>query len=53
MHDDGRWRALLEGRWVTVPPAIVLDRVAPDGGSHICADQTGRLLCFVGGVPKS
>jgi len=53
MHDDGRWRALLNGRWVAIPRALVLDRVAPDGGSHICADQTGTILCFVGGVPKS
>jgi len=53
LDDRGLWHARVGGRQVIVPPDIVLDRVAPDGGSHICINPTGELLCFVGGVPKS
>lgn len=53
LADDGWWRAQLNGLWVAVPPGAVLKIRAPDGGSHICADQTGRILCFIGGEPKS
>src|SRR5438034_957397 len=27
--DDGTWRALLNGRWVPVPPKVVLQTLAP------------------------
>ena len=33
--DDGSWYALLDGRWVAVPPKTVLNELAPDGRSHI------------------
>ncbi|MBX3499542.1 MAG: hypothetical protein KF889_08865 [Alphaproteobacteria bacterium] len=49
----GWWRAMLNGRWKRVPPEAVLNIVAPDGNSHICADETEQIHCFVGGLPKS
>ncbi len=51
--DDGLWYALLDGRWVQVPPRAVLKDLSPDGNSHICAGPGGRILCFLGGSPKS
>jgi len=52
-RDDGTWVALLDGRWVAVPPRVVLRQLAPDGGSHICANTGGFIFCFIGGSPKS
>lgn len=51
--DDGNWYALLNGRWVPVPPRVVLKDLSPDGNSHICAGQSGVIFCFLGGSPKS
>jgi hypothetical protein len=51
--DDGVWYALLNGRWVPVPPRVVLKQLAPDGNSHICANKGGVIFCFLGGSPKS
>ena len=51
--DDGNWYALLNGRWVPVPPKVVLNQLAPDGNSHICANKGGTIFCFLGGSPKS
>ena len=51
--DDGNWRALINGRWVPIPPKVVLQSLAPDGASHICANKTGTIYCFIGGSPKS
>jgi len=51
--DDGVWKARLDGAWVRVPADRVLNLVAPDGNSHICANEAGTILCFVPGVPKS
>jgi hypothetical protein len=31
----------------------VLDDLAPDGNSHICASKAGHIFCFIGGSPKS
>ena len=50
--DDGIWYALLDGRWVPVPPRAVLQQLAPDGNSHICA-RGSMIYCFLGGSPKS
>jgi len=50
--DDGNWYALLNGRWVPVPPRVVLKQLAPDGNSHICASKGGMIYCFLGGSPK-
>ena len=50
--DDGVWRALIEGRWIVVPPRVVLQNLAPDGNSHICAGKSGAIYCFIGGSPK-
>ncbi len=50
--DDGMWYALLNGRWVPVPPRVVLKQLAPDGSSHICASKNGMIYCFLGGSPK-
>jgi hypothetical protein len=52
-NDDGMWYALLNGRWVPVPPRVVLQQLAPDGRSHICASRSGMIYCFLGGSPKS
>ena len=52
LNDDGQWYALLNGRWVTVPPRVVLQQLAPDGRSHICASKSGMIYCFLGGSPK-
>jgi len=53
MGDDGVWRALIDGKWVTVPPRVVLQQLAPDGRSHICASRSGLIFCFLGGSPRS
>ena len=53
MNDEGVWYALLEGRWVQVSPNVVLDQMAPDGRSHICANTFGHIYCFLRGSPKS
>jgi hypothetical protein len=53
LNDDGMWYALLNGRWVPVPPRVVLQQLAPDGASHICASKSGMIYCFLGGSPKS
>ena len=53
IQDDGTWRALIDGRWVEVPPRVVLKQLAPDGNSHICASRSGLIYCFLGGSPKS
>lgn len=53
VNDDGMWYALLNGRWVPVPPRVVLKELAPDGASHICASKSGMIYCFLGGSPKS
>src|SRR6266851_3216834 len=53
ISDDGMWYALLDGRWVPVPPKVVLKQLAPDGSSHICASKSGMIYCFLGGSPKS
>ena len=53
LSDDGLWYALINGRWVPVPPKAVLKQLAPDGRSHICASKSGMIYCFLGGSPKS
>jgi hypothetical protein len=53
LHDDGTWRAQIDGRWTPVPPRVVLKDLAPDGASHICASKAGMIFCFIGGSPKS
>jgi hypothetical protein len=53
LNDDGVWYALLDGRWVPVPPRVVLKQLAPDGRSHICASRSGMIYCFLGGSPRS
>jgi hypothetical protein len=53
LHDDGQWRALVDGKWIIVPARAVLKQLAPDGNSHICASKSGAIYCFLGGSPKS
>jgi hypothetical protein len=53
LHDDGTWRAMIDGRWIPVPPRAVLEQLAPDGNSHICASKAGMIFCFIGGSPKA
>lgn len=52
-NDDGTWQALINGRWTPVPPRVVLQTLAPDGSSHVCANKSGMIFCFIGGSPKS
>ncbi len=52
LNDDGQWYAQVDGRWVLVPPRVVLQQLAPDGRSHICASKSGMIYCFLGGSPK-
>jgi len=53
LTEDGTWKALVDGRWTPVPPRVVLQKLAPDGNSHICAGKSGMIYCFIGGSPKS
>jgi hypothetical protein len=53
LGEDGFWHAEIDGRWTTVPKRAELDRLAPDGNSHICASKGGFIFCFIGGSPKS
>lgn len=53
LTEDGQWRALVDGKWVLIPPRAVLNQLAPDGRSHICASRSGMIYCFLGGSPKS
>ena len=53
LTEDGTWKALVDGRWMPVPPRVVLKNLAPDGNSHICAGKSGMIYCFIGGSPKS
>ena len=53
LHDDGTWRAMVDGRWIPVPPRVVLKDLAPDGRSHICASKAGMIFCFIGGSPHT
>lgn len=45
--DAGAWHALMDGRWVIVPPRVILQTLAPDGRSHICANTSGTIYCFI------
>src|SRR3954468_24088648 len=53
LQEDGTWKVLIDGRWMPVPPRVVLKSLAPDGNSHICAGKSGMIYCFIGGSPKS
>jgi hypothetical protein len=53
LTEEGTWKALVDGRWMPVPPRVVLQKLAPDGNSHICAGKSGMIYCFIGGSPKS
>ena len=46
-------KILMDGKWVVIPPRAVLQSLAPDGGSHICANRTGTIYCFMGGVVRA
>src|SRR6188768_3431221 len=46
LTDEGQWRALIDGKWVLVPPRAVLKQLAPDGRSHVCASRSGVIYCF-------
>ena len=53
LNEDGTWKAMIDGRWMPVPPRVVLKNLAPDGNSHVCAGKSGMIYCFIGGSPKS
>jgi hypothetical protein len=53
LTEEGQWRALIDGKWVLIPPRAVLEQLAPDGRSHVCASRSGMIYCFLGGSPKS
>ena len=53
--DDGAWHALMDGKWVKIPPRVIFPQatLSPDGRSHICASRSGMIFCFLGGSPRS
>lgn len=54
MGDDGRWRALVDGLPIVVPPDAVLNIPSPDGRSHICMSPGAiEPRCFVPAEPRS
>lgn len=49
LGNDGLWRALIDGRWLTVPREVVLPTdYAKDGRSHVC-EKEGHFYCFTPG----
>lgn len=54
VDEAGRWRAMVDGEWMVVPPDAVLQIPSPDGRSHVC-HTPGALepRCFVPGEPRS
>jgi hypothetical protein len=51
MGDDGRypedrWYALIEGRWVAIPPEKIVPDYAPDGQPYLFM-LAGTIQCFV------
>ena len=54
LNDDGIWYAMLDGALgAGAARVVVLQQLAPDGRSHICASKSGMIYCFLGGSPKS
>lgn len=51
-NEDGLWHALVNGRWIPIPPDAVLSIPSPDGRSHVCMGQV-RPRCFVPGETRS
>ncbi len=50
VDERGQWRAMVDGRWVTVPADAVLAIPSPDGRSHICmTPEALEPRCFVPG----
>ena len=54
IDEAGRWRAMVDGVYLVVPPDAVLRIPSPDGRSHVCVSP-GALepRCFVPGEPRS
>lgn len=52
LHDDGQWRAIVEGRAVRIPAEKIIEQSAPDGNSHLCMSPAGTVYCFIRGLPK-
>ena len=49
---DGTIEVMVDGNWMTVPPETILQKSAPDLGSHVCATpslpwQRPKILCVV------
>ena len=44
-----KWRALLEGQWVDVPPEVVIpaDQSHEPYQLHICASRSGLIYCLI------
>lgn len=54
VDEYGRWRAMVDGGWMVVPPDAVLPIPSPDGRSHVCHTPGAREpRCFVPGEPRS
>lgn len=49
---DGTIEVMVDGNWMKVPPEKILNKSAPDLGSHVCATppvpwQPTKILCVV------
>lgn len=53
LHDDGQWRAIVEGRAVRIPAEKIIEQSAPDAGSHLCMSPAGTVYCFIRGLSRS
>ena len=50
LQPNGRWKAIVDGRWVEIPPTVVLrSELNKDPlHAHVCAGKSGMIYCFIG-----
>ena len=47
---DGHYEVFIQGKWLPVPPALILERTDnPTGQAVVCWTPTAGILCFVRG----
>lgn len=48
LHDDGRWRAIISGKWEIIPPSRVLDpKLSKDPTRAYICEKHGLIFCFL------